>query len=147
MIWVAMLVCAVVVLFFSVKRKDRVAELTHSAKPLRQSGKCFRAIVGESHFQPALQKIAKASRVSIEGRLCDALLVPDPKNPVDPNAVGVWIDGMQVGYLSAMEAVQYRGNLKRAGLPLDVYRVGASLAGGGRKLYGVWIDLPDRLSN
>ncbi len=36
-----------------------------------------------------------------------AQVIPEPRNKHDPNAVGVWVSGVQVGYLPRDEAVRY----------------------------------------
>src|SRR5205823_252236 len=42
-----------------------------------------------------------------------AVLVPDPSNPYDPNAIEVRIEGILVGYLSREDAAAYRAGLLR----------------------------------
>lgn len=57
-------------------------------------------VVGESHYQDALEEIAggkEEESAHIETRAC---LIPDVDNPYDPNAVGVLIDDLLVGYVS-----------------------------------------------
>lgn len=56
-------------------------------------------VVGESHYQDALEEIAggkEEESAHIETRAC---LIPELDNPYDPNAVGVFIDDMLVGYV------------------------------------------------
>lgn len=57
-------------------------------------------VVGESHYQDALESIAGGRSEDGANHPTVALLVPEPNNRYDHNAVGVWIDGKQVGYLS-----------------------------------------------
>lgn len=64
-------------------------------------------VVGESHYQDALLAICGASRGESVSFECIAELVPEPENPVDPNAIMVRIDGRHVGYLSRENAVMY----------------------------------------
>ena len=45
----------------------------------------------------------------------EALLVPEPSNPHDPNAVMVQIEGRLVGYLPRDEAVAYGPTLRELG--------------------------------
>ena len=40
-----------------------------------------------------------------------AVLVAEPDNPYDANAVSVWIQGLRVGYLSREDARRYRPGL------------------------------------
>jgi hypothetical protein len=68
-------------------------------------------VVGESHHQDELWEI-------VGGRTSDpvrwettALLIPNPENPYDPNAIEVRIDGLIVGYLSREDAATYRPGL------------------------------------
>jgi hypothetical protein len=56
--------------------------------------------VGESHYQEALESIAGGRTEDGANLETVALLVPEPDNRYDRNAVAVWIDGKQVGYLS-----------------------------------------------
>lgn len=61
-------------------------------------------VVGESHYQEALEKAA-GGRSAQGARLeITALLIPEPDNPHDGNAVAVWIEGGQVGHLSRHDA-------------------------------------------
>jgi hypothetical protein len=65
-------------------------------------------IVGESHYADAIRDVF-GSEFRSEG--CEltaaAQLVPEPWNRHDGNAVGVWVAGRQVGYLSREEAGRY----------------------------------------
>lgn len=57
-------------------------------------------VVGESHYQDALEEIAggkEEESAHIETRAC---LIPEVDNPYDPNAVGVLINDLLVGYVS-----------------------------------------------
>jgi hypothetical protein len=65
------------------------------------------AAVGEASYQQALRKICGSTRW--EDVRCDvtAVLVPEPNNRYDPNAVMVQVDGQQVGYLSRGDALDY----------------------------------------
>lgn len=76
-------------------------------------------IVGESHYQDALHRIAGPK---IEGGvdvLTTAVLVKDDNNKFDKNAVAVFIvpefpgKGIQVGYLDRSSAKKYRGDLSK----------------------------------
>jgi hypothetical protein len=101
------------------------------------------AVVGESHYQPAIAAAA-------QGRNCQewqdavettAILVPEPTNPYDRNAVRITLGGRTVGYLSREEAVQYQPQL------LDLLQAGrlgscpAYVCGGGDRYYGVFLHL------
>ncbi|MEN6543043.1 HIRAN domain-containing protein [Parvibaculum sp.] len=65
-------------------------------------------IVGEAFYQAAIELIAGGRTeegVEVE---TPALLVPEPTNPHDHNAVAVQIFGHTVGYLSRPNAARYR---------------------------------------
>jgi HIRAN domain len=70
-------------------------------------------VVGESHHQDALVAITGRTEFVDVLHECVALLIPEPSNPHDPNAVAVHIEGHHVGYLSREEAPEY-GVLLRA---------------------------------
>jgi hypothetical protein len=56
-------------------------------------------VVGESHYQDALTAIVGGKRPESVRIPTQATLVPEPDNPSDPNAVGVYIAGRKVGHL------------------------------------------------
>lgn len=70
-------------------------------------------VVGESHRQEELWRIVGGRREDYVRFDVHAILVPDPDNEFDPNAVEVRIDGTRVGYLSREDAVHYRPGLLR----------------------------------
>jgi collagen type III alpha len=69
-------------------------------------------VVGESHYSDAIRDVF-GDEFRDEG--CElstgAELVPEPWNRHDCNAVGVWIGGRQVGYLSRDDAARYAPTL------------------------------------
>lgn len=70
-------------------------------------------VVGESHRQEALWRIVGGLRAGYVRFDVHAVLVPDPQNEFDPNAVEVRIDGILIGYLSREDAGHYRPGLLR----------------------------------
>jgi HIRAN domain len=70
-------------------------------------------VVGESHYQEALWHIVGGRRPDPIRHETYAILVPDPSNRYDPNAIEVRIDGIVVGYLSREDAAAYRAGLLR----------------------------------
>lgn len=91
-------------------------------------------VVGELRRQDALWRIV-GGRQRAEVRVRTdiyAMLVPEVGNPYDANAVSVWIEGMQVGYLSRENAARYRPGLlalqKEHSQPIALPGV---IAGGG----------------
>lgn len=65
-------------------------------------------VVGESHYQPALSRIAGGKQPDGHHMPVTARLVPEDDNPHDPEAVAVFIHGACVGYLSRRDARAFR---------------------------------------
>lgn len=66
-------------------------------------------IVGTSYRQDVLVHIAGDALRRGEHVAFTALIVPEPDNPHDPNAIAVVADGLgPVGYFSRRDAVRYR---------------------------------------
>lgn len=81
-----------------------------------QRGWCGTEVVGESHYISALRSIAGKIKQGQDVEVfAPALLVPDPHNPHDRNAVGVHINGQQVGSLAREEARRYTKVLQALG--------------------------------
>src|SRR2546428_14035176 len=81
---------------------------------LRGSGEFALPIVGESHYQEALEAICGPRSDEGEDRLVEARLVLENDKPHDSMAVRVDLQGQSVGYLSREHARQYRKQLERA---------------------------------
>ena len=64
-------------------------------------------VAGESHYQEALRALTSTDGTAEIRLEVEAVLVPEPANPHDPNAVMVQIDGRLVGYLPRADAVAY----------------------------------------
>lgn len=110
-------------------------------------------VVGESHHQDALRALAPATstaepfldvldeyaaevaREETDRRWFRAILVPEPDNEYDENAVAIWADGGgMLGYLSAEDAEEYApvfSSLERRGHVAAT--VPAMLVGGSRE--------------
>ncbi len=104
-------------------------------------------VAGESHYQEALHEIVGPGAEGEVALDTEALLVPEPSNPHDPNAVMVQIDGRLVGYLPRHEAVAYGATLRKLS---ERGRTGACEAriaghggGSGTTNLGVFLRLPD----
>ena len=102
-------------------------------------------VVGESQYQEALWRAAggrTAERVRVE---VQAVLLPEPDNPYDPNAITVLIDGAKVGYLCRDDAHAYRPGLLALGaryqalIALTGVVVGGGMRQDGPGLLGVWL--------
>ena len=94
-------------------------------------------VKGESFHQDELRHV-----VRVHGREVVAMLIPEPNNPYDRNAVGVWVGGLQVGHLSREDAAVYVAGVARlieeAGHPIAVR---GHVAGGepGKPSLGVFL--------
>jgi len=104
-------------------------------------------VVGESHYQETLWDVVGGRRSEPVRYESVALLIPDPENPYDPNAIEVRIDGLLVGHLSREDAAAYRPGLIRLmqdnATPLVALH--AAIVGGGRRngrvgYLGVFLD-------
>jgi len=91
-------------------------------------------VVGESYYQRALKSITRWKPG--DGKITRdivAVLVPEPDNKHDKNAIAVRIDGKKVGHLSRQNAVRYGPGLRRLmaerGGPIALRGV---ISGGGR---------------
>jgi BRCA1 C Terminus (BRCT) domain len=115
---------------------------------LRGPGTFGLPIVGESHYQEALEPICGPRSEEGEDRRVEARLVLENDNPHDSMAIRVDIQARTVGYLSREHARQYRKQLERAGhSSTDAYcdariRGGWDRGEGGQGHYGVLLDLP-----
>lgn len=103
-------------------------------------------VVGESAHQVSLWHLAHAK--SGDKVRCDiiAVLVPEPTNPYDPNAVAVHIEGQAVGHLPRAIAAQYLPGLRRLMTARHGYAAlrGVIVGGGyyadGPGRLGVWLE-------
>lgn len=110
-------------------------------------------IVGEASYQDALLDIAAGhlSEDGVEGLHLIAILVAEQDNPVDPNAVAVYIEGRKVGHLGRHDAPDFHGDLLEVSeefeLPCAAVVCDAMLKGGFRKpdgsraSIGVFLDM------
>jgi hypothetical protein len=72
-------------------------------------GKSDVPVAGTSHRQEVLVRIAGDALRRGEHVAFTALLVPEPENPHDPNAIAVIAEGHgPVGYFGRRDAVRYR---------------------------------------
>jgi rubrerythrin len=96
-------------------------------------------VVGESRHQDVLWRIVGGQRTDRVRHETHAVLMPEPDNPVDPNAIQVLVAGNPVGYLSRNNAVAYRPGLIRL---MDdsvngLVALNATIVGGGQRPDGV----------
>lgn len=91
------------------------------------------SVVGEANYQENLWALVgrTTDRVRISTM---ALLVPETDNPHDPEAIAVWISGLQVGYLSDRAAHVLRHDVVGAAeLTGKAVAVAATIVGGGMR--------------
>jgi len=125
-------------------RREEKKATSYSQGPSsrRTPGEFDLAVVGESHYQKALDEICGGKTEEGHQRNIEAQLIPEPKNPHDKNAVRVEIAGQTVGYLSQGKALRYA----EAFGPKTVTACGALITGGWKRKdsegsYGVSLDL------
>jgi hypothetical protein len=107
------------------------------------------AVVGESHYQQALTFAVHGATAGedFDHHLpVTAVLVPEPENAWDPNAVrvDVVVDGTKtakVGYLARTIASEYQPTLLRLHGEDFVGTCPARITGGGPKYYGIYLHL------
>jgi hypothetical protein len=103
-------------------------------------------VVGESHYQDDLWHLAGGFSVDRIRCAVTAVLVPEPRNPHDRNAVKVLVDGRLVGYLSREDAAAYLPGLQRlrATHNCPIALLGQIVGGGPREdglgMLGVFLD-------
>jgi hypothetical protein len=106
-------------------------------------------IVGESHYQNALDRICGGKTPDGHNLIVQAELIHEDKNPYDKKAVRIDIEGMTVGYFSKELAREYRKRITEAGYPGVTAVCNAMIVGGWKREkhneghYGVKLDLPE----
>lgn len=105
-------------------------------KPQRQYKQ---QIVGESHYQHALEQLAK----DYPRRYIDNVeLYLEDDNKYDSNAVAVAVEGETIGYLPKDDALKYRQSIERLGYSNAIGTCAGKLTGGGaNRNYGFILDL------
>ena len=145
-IWILLIIVAVIVVWKYLKgtMKSRAAP----AGKLDGPGTYEIAVVGESHYQDALESICGERTEASAEKYCQAALILEDWNAQDNRAVRVDIQRQTVGYLSRELARVYRRRLAEAGHPdlvgicNAVIRGGWERGRGDRGHFGVWLDLP-----
>ncbi|MGH9214033.1 MAG: HIRAN domain-containing protein [Acidimicrobiales bacterium] len=103
-------------------------------------------IVGEASYQDALWTICRGSLGDQVRHRVVAVVVPEPDNPYDPNAIAVHVEGDRVGYLAREDAARYgpglHGLMERCGgyVALSGVIVGGGYYDDGPGRLGVWLD-------
>jgi hypothetical protein len=89
------------------RARNQPQAISLSLIELCDDGYC--TVVGESHYQDALRLTSTICTPSEEGRPAfQAVLVPEPNNEYDGNAVAVYSTHGKLGYLSRENALEYR---------------------------------------
>ncbi len=103
-------------------------------------------VVGESHYQEALESICGGR--TEDGLEVEAFLVPESDNPDDSEAVRIEIQDQTVGYLDRETARSFRERMAEIGLTPAAAKCSAIIVGGwdrgdgDRGHFGVKLDLP-----
>lgn len=93
-------------------------------------------VVGESHYQDALWEIVGGHRSEHVRHPVRAVLIPDPTNAYDKNAIEVQIQGSLVGFLSREAAVRYLPGLLRLMEDCGFVALDGVIVGGGERADG-----------
>lgn len=127
-------------------RKPKGTSREYSATLIDGPGTYRVPIVGESHRQSELRALSAGRCERGECVEFLAMLMPEPDNKFDRNAVAIYRqDGGQIGYLSRELAVEFR-DMVRDYLSRDrLIACNARTYGGDgdKPAIGVWLDLPD----
>lgn len=75
-------------------------------------------IVGESNYQAELEALAGGRDVEGADFEVSGVLMPEPNNPYDPNAIRVVVGGRTIGYIPKRETAAYHAVL--GGRPAQV---------------------------
>jgi len=110
-------------------------EVVHG--PVTLPGTAAVRVVGESAFQDTLLELTGGRRHYGGVRMSVvALLVPEPDNPVDPDAIAVRIAGRTVGYLARPDAARLRPWVLDARGRFGEASAAATIVGGWEREHG-----------
>ncbi len=105
-------------------------------------------VVGESHYQGALESICGGRSEDNQRLEVEAFLVPESDNPYDSEAVRIEIQDQTVGHLDRETARSFREKMTEIGLTGAAAKCSAIIVGGwdrgddDRGHFGVKLDLP-----
>lgn len=105
-------------------------------------------VVGESHYQEALESMCGGRTENSARQKVEAFLVPEDDNPHDSKAVRVYVQDQTVGYLDRETAHSFRLEMAEVGMTGVAAKCNAIIVGGwdrgdgDRGYFGVKIDLP-----
>jgi len=83
---------------------------------LAGDGRYLYKVVGTSHYQDVLEEIVGGKTEECSHFQCHAILLAEPTNAYDRNAVAVSVNGKLVGYISSQDDVEMVHALHAAGL-------------------------------
>lgn len=86
----------------------RRSKAGHTVTALELPQDSHMAVHGESYRQPTLRETAKLAGDEDGERVFRAILLPEPGNDYDPNAIAVYSDAGRVGYLPRERALDYQ---------------------------------------
>ena len=122
---------------FSLSKKINKAKEVGNIRYVAWNGKYSWDAVGESFYQLQLSSIAGPKEVESKNYNCNAMLIRNPENKHDSNAIMVVIEGKQVGHISRARAASFVREMKKLGLSTDtIFIVKARINGGWRDSYG-----------
>jgi hypothetical protein len=105
-------------------------------------------VKGEASYQDALSRICGGKCREGHHHAVTAVLLPEPGNKYDPNAVQVLVDGSLVGYLAKAEAKRYspvlqfmQTKVKATGACAASIVGGWDRGGGDEGHFGIWLDI------
>ena len=105
-------------------------------------------VVGESHYQKALERICGGRTENSQRLVVEAFLVLEDDNPHDSKAVRIFIQGKTVGYLDRETARSFRKQIAGIRMTGVAAKCSAIIVGGwdrgrgDRGYFGVKLDLP-----
>lgn len=133
-------------------QSQHIASVSHSppVDTITGPGSFEFEVVGESNYQPALAVMAGPKDTESKRIEVDAVLMPEPDNTYDKNAVAVVIQSRIVAYLSKKDTSSYRRWMKLRGHdPQDCVIAKALIVGGWKNeksgsegTYGIKLDAP-----
>lgn len=104
-------------------------------------------VKGEAQCQDALDQICGGKCEAGHGVKVHAILVPQPDNPYDSNAVAVYVNDLRVGYMAKESAAEYQPVFKKLAEHNRRAAARAYISGGWRRSsgdeghYGITLEL------
>jgi len=123
-------------------------DVTHIASITNGPGTYNVDVIGESHYQRALNNICGGRTRKGHRFKTDAYLVPEANNPSDSTAVRIVIKNHAVGYLDRKTARRFHKMMAAAGYRNTTAMCPAIIVGGwdrgprDKGYFGVRLDLP-----